>query len=100
MKKGVIFLAILIAGALIVQTRPIRVVAVASPLSFSLVALFSGWNATTRPNPALTEFRGVSFTTKIVWGMDIQHIFAIYTNGTTPDDPRIDFTSCNLPCLA
>ena len=98
MKRSIIFLAILIAGPLLVQTRPIKVVATPNPLTFSLIALISGWNATTRPNPALTEFRGVSFTTKVVWGGDVPHIYAIYVNGTP--STSVVLGSCVSPCLA
>jgi plastocyanin len=55
-------------------------VSVIVTLSFALNADFNGWNASKIANPAITQFRGVTFTAEVVWVNSI-HDFAIYSAG-------------------
>ena len=70
------------------EPRARIVAAAANVANFVIVANIEGWNGTTgctsgtpNCNPAITEFRGVTFSAQVNWGDCCTHDFAIYTGG-------------------
>ena len=66
-----------------------KVFGTGSAVDFVINAYFSGWNATTNPNPTITEYRSHPFNVLAKPGDVFTHDFAIYARGTPPSSVRV-----------